>query len=66
VWVSAYLLSDPGVTLPADPGGALVAVLRVTDGMIVYAGQRHDEWHYEAAIEEAAAALGVGPTPPFL
>jgi hypothetical protein len=43
-----------------------VAVLRVTDGMIVYAGQRHDEWHYEAAIEEAAAALGVGPTPPFL
>jgi hypothetical protein len=43
-----------------------VAVLRVTDGMIVYAGQRQDEWHDEAAIEEAAAALGVGPTPPFL
>ena len=41
-----------------------MAVVRVTDGMIVYAGQRHDEWHYEAAIEEAAAALGVGSTPP--
>jgi hypothetical protein len=51
------------VTLPADPGGALVAVAGVTDGMIVYSGQRHDEWHYEDAVEGAAAALGVSPTP---
>jgi hypothetical protein len=58
--------ADAGLdlTLPADAGVALVAVVRATDGVIVYVGRRQDERHYEAAIAQATATLGVRPTPP--
>ena len=53
----------PGLTLPAEPFGALAAVVRPGESPTLYAGARRDEWGYRVALEEAWQGRAAAPSP---
>jgi TM2 domain-containing membrane protein YozV len=63
IFRGATLARVPGLTLPAEPFGALAAVVRPGERPTLYAGARRDEWGYRVALEAAWQGRAAAASP---